>query len=234
MTTVEQFIKNIDNNKKISKFLTEEEQCLFNRINYKTFFPLKCERKRVIINDENMSDVLLINNYISIIKVGYNKKYGEISHRDVLGSLIGLGIKRDCIGDIIIGDEIYFFVIKEMEYFIINNLITIGKVSVNLKLAEYDEIKNLEIDNYIEDKMIVSSRRLDTIISVRCCLSREKAKTYINLKNVKINGVVNTNPDYVVKIDDLISIHKFGRLIVKEELNKTKKDKYVLRVLKTK
>ena len=65
-------------------------------------------------------------------------------------------------------------------------------------------------------------------------MSREKSKQYINLKNVKINGIVNTNPDYIVKIDDLISIHRFGRLIIKEELNKTKKDKYVLRVLKTK
>ena len=67
-----------------------------------------------------------------------------------------------------------------------------------------------------------------------CCLSREKAKQYISLKNVKINGVINTNPDYIVKIDDLISIHRFGRIILKEEIKKTKKDKYVLSILKTK
>ena len=121
-----------------------------------------------------------------------------------------------------------------MEYFIINNLIKIGKVSVDVSISNYDEIKNIDVNNYIEDTFIVSSYRLDTIISERCSLSREKAKQYIVLKNVKINGIVNVNPDYLVKIDDLISIHKFGRLIIKEEIKKTKKDKLILRLLKTK
>ena len=49
MATVEQFIKNIGNNISVSKFLSEEEQSLFKKINNKVFFPLKCERKRVII-----------------------------------------------------------------------------------------------------------------------------------------------------------------------------------------
>ena len=107
-------------------------------------------------------------------------------------------------------------------------------MSVDVKLSSTDELQNITVDNYIEDTFIVSSYRLDTIISERCSLSREKAKQYIILKNVKINGVINVNPDYIVKIDDLISIHRFGRLIVKEEIKKTKKDKYILRVFKTK
>ena len=147
---------------------------------------------------------------------------------------MGLGIKRECVGDIIVDDNIYVFVIKEMEKYVLNNLITIGKVSVNVNIISIDDIKNINFDKYIEDTIIVSSYRLDNIISERCAFSREKAKQYITLKNVKINGIVNVNPDYTVKIDDLISIHRFGRLIIKEEINKTKKDKYVLRVLKTK
>ena len=214
MATVEQFIKNIGNNISVSKFLSEEEQSLFNKINNKVFFPLKCERKRVIILKDFNNENDLINEYLSIIKIEYNKKFGSITHRDVLGSLIGLGLKRECIGDIIIDDSIYVFVIKEMEYFIISNLTTIGRVSVCVSVTNYENIKDIDINNYIEDKMIVSSYRLDTIVSERCSLSRDKAKTYINLKNVKINGVINTNPDYIVKIDDLISIHKYGRLII--------------------
>ena len=233
MKIIDEFLKNINENKNnISKFLSEEEQVLLKKVKNKFFFPEFCERKRVIIY--NNIDDFNINDYISVIKIDYNKKFGEITHRDVLGSLMGLGIKRECVGDIIVDDNIYVFVIKEMEKYVLNNLITIGKVSVNVNIISIDDIKNINFDKYIEDTIIVSSYRLDNIISERCAFSREKAKQYINLKNVKINGIVNVNPDYTVKIDDLISIHRFGRLIIKEEINKTKKDKYVLRVLKTK
>lgn len=233
MKIIDEFLKNINENKNnISKFLSEEEQVLLKKVKNKFFFPEFCERKRVIIY--NNIDDFNINDYISVIKIDYNKKFGEITHRDVLGSLMGLGIKRECVGDIIVDDNIYVFVIKEMEKYVLNNLITIGKVSVNVNIISIDDIKNINFDKYIEDTIIVSSYRLDNIISERCAFSREKAKQYITLKNVKINGIVNVNPDYTVKIDDLISIHRFGRLIIKEEINKTKKDKYVLRVLKTK
>ena len=233
MNIIDEFLKNINENKNnISKFLSEEEQILLKKVKNKFFFPEFCERKRVIIY--NNIDDFNINDYISVIKIEYNKKFGEITHRDVLGSLMGLGIKRECVGDIIVDDNIYVFVIKEMEKYVLNNLITIGKVSVNVNIISIDDIKNINFDKYIEDTIIVSSYRLDNIISERCAFSREKAKQYITLKNVKINGIVNVNPDYTVKIDDLISIHRFGRLIIKEEINKTKKDKYVLRVLKTK
>lgn len=238
MSYIDEFKKNINSsNKLVSKFLSLEEQVQLKKINNKIFFPSNTERKRVIINDESNSDYdndYILNDYISIIKIEYNHKFGEINHRDVLGSLIGLGIRRECIGDIIVSSDIYVYIIKEMEFFIINNLIKIGKVSVDVSISNYDEIKNIDVNNYIEDTFIVSSYRLDTIISERCSLSREKAKQYIVLKNVKINGIVNVNPDYLVKIDDLISIHKFGRLIIKEEIKKTKKDKLILRVLKTK
>ena len=233
MKIIDEFLKNINENKNnISKFLSEEEQILLKKVKNKFFFPEFCERKRVIIY--NNIDDFNINDYISVIKIDYNKKFSEITHRDVLGSLMGLGIKRECVGDIIVDDNIYVFVIKEMEKYVLNNLITIGKVSVNVNIISIDDIKNINFDKYIEDTIIVSSYRLDNIISERCAFSREKAKQYITLKNVKINGIVNVNPDYTVKIDDLISIYRFGRLIIKEEINKTKKDKYVLRVLKTK
>ena len=54
---------------------------------------------------------------------------------------MGLGIKRECVGDIIVDDNIYVFVIKEMEKYVLNNLITIGKVSVNVNIISIDDIK---------------------------------------------------------------------------------------------
>lgn len=230
---IDELIKNLSNKKTLlSKFLTLEEQTIIlkKKLNC-SIFPENCERKRVLFNFNNETND---DFNISILKITYNKKFGEIGHRDVLGSLIGLGLKRECIGDIIINNDIYVYVIQEMKEFILNNLIQIGKVYVNVMSSSFEEVNKIGVNNYIEDQIIVSSYRLDTIISEVCCLSREKSKQYIALKNVKINGIINSNPDYLVKVEDLISIHRFGRLIIQEEIKKTKKDKYVLRILKTK
>lgn len=230
-------MKSIDNIKKDindkdsfnSKFLSEEEQVQFKKYKNVKFIPQYCERKRLV--DDSVIDT---SEYINVLQVSYNKKFGHIGHRDVLGALIGLGIKRECIGDIIIDENIYIYITKEMKQFVLENLIKIGSVYVSLEEVEIESIKDLNNNNYIEDTLIVSSYRLDTIISERCSLSREKAKQYISLKNVKINGIINNNPDYIVKIDDLVSIHKYGRLIIKEQIKITKKNNYVLRVFKTK
>ncbi len=228
---IENVIKNISSYFTLTKFLTLEEQKIIEqKCRYYVFYPLESERKRAIVSQNEITNK---DFQIEILKITYNKKFGNIAHKDVLGAILGLGIKRECIGDIIISDDIYVYVIKEMSSFIVNNLITVGKVNVNVKLSSFDEIKDINIDNYVEDEMLISSYRLDTIVSERTNLSREKAKQYVILKNVKVNGNININPDYIVKINDLISIHRYGRIIINEEIRKTKKDKIIIKVLRT-
>lgn len=228
---IENIIKNISSYFTLTKFLTLEEQKIIEqKCRYYVFYPLESERKRAIVSQNEITNK---DFQIEILKITYNKKFGNIAHKDVLGAILGLGIKRECIGDIIISDDIYVYVIKEMSSFIVNNLITVGKVNVNVKLSSFDEIKDINIDNYVEDEMLISSYRLDTIVSERTNLSREKAKQYVILKNVKVNGNININPDYIVKINDLISIHRYGRIIINEEIRKTKKDKIIIKVLRT-
>ena len=228
---IENIIKNISSYFTLTKFLTLEEQKIIEqKCRYYVFYPLESERKRAIVSQNEITNK---DFQIEILKITYNKKFGNIAHKDVLGAILGLGIKRECIGDIIISDDIYVYVIKEMSSFIVNNLVTVGKVNVNVKLSSFDEIKDINIDNYVEDEMLISSYRLDTIVSERTNLSREKAKQYVILKNVKVNGNININPDYIVKINDLISIHRYGRIIINEEIRKTKKDKIIIKVLRT-
>lgn len=228
---IENIIKNISSYFTLTKFLTLEEQKIIEqKCRYYVFYPLESERKRAIVSQNEITNK---DFQIEILKITYNKKFGNIAHKDVLGAILGLGIKRECIGDIIISDDIYVYVIKEMSSFIVNNLITVGKVNVNVQLSSFDEIKDINIDNYVEDEMLISSYRLDTIVSERTNLPREKAKQYVILKNVKVNGNININPDYIVKINDLISIHRYGRIIINEEIRKTKKDKIIIKVLRT-
>lgn len=147
---------------------------------------------------------------------------------------MSLGIKREVVGDIIISSRNFILVIEEMADFIINNLSMIKNAKVQFQKATVDDLLTVEINNYFEDQIIVSSLRLDNIVSEVSNISRAKACEMINNQLVKVNGIIKTNPSGRIAYDDIISIRGIGRIIIKEELKKTKKDKTVLRILKTK
>lgn len=220
-------------NEGLTKFLSLEEQKQIK--NAHVLYELSSlgeERKRVYIYKDFKFEV---DFKISVLKISYNPVFFNLTHRMILGSLIGLGIRRECIGDIYIdNDNIYVLVIEEMEKYIISNLVKVDKASVVVEKVSEDRLEGLSLNNYISENIIVSSLRLDAIISRLTNFSREKAKEYINLKNVKINGIIKNNINYTVKVDDLISIHRFGRAIFDGIVRRTKKNKYVLSIRKTK
>lgn len=216
----------------LTKFLTPEQQRQLHNAGVEYHLsPLGEERKRAYIFNDYFYEV---DYKIVILEITYNNNFYKLTHPMVLGALIGLGINRECIGDIYHGEKIHIMIIKEMEKYIISNLLKIDKASVNVRKVSNDDIIGLKLNNYISTNIIVSSLRLDTIISQITNFSRAKAKEYINLKNIKVNGIINTNINYIVKVDDLLSIHHFGRAILDVIARKTKKGKYVLLIRKTK
>ena len=58
----------------------------------------------------------------------------KLSHRDFLGSLMGLGIKRETVGDILISDKCYIFVKEEIADYIVYNLTKIGNKGVSVSI----------------------------------------------------------------------------------------------------
>lgn len=239
-------IKNAYKKPLLTKFLTlEEQKDLLNKGLKVIFSDENRERKRAYLsidksfsinNDINSNE---IDFKINTIKINYNKKFDCITHPMILGAILGLGIDRSCVGDIIFEKKddkiinVYVLIISEMTNFLISEFNKIGHVNVSCEKVSNDVIKNILDTNYYEKNIIVSSLRIDTIVSNIANLSREKSKDYITLKNVKINGNICLDCDYVVKIDDIISIHRYGRTIIKEIIKKTKKDKFVLLIKKT-
>ena len=146
---------------------------------------------------------------IVVYKIKYNKKFYEISHRSILGSLMGLGIKRELIGDIVINDEgAYFACCLEIKDYIKDNLKFIGKAPVELEI----ETKTIEnIVKYSKKVEFLSSLRLDVIIAAAYNLSRNEAHEFIVNGLVYINHVLILNPSEAVKLQDEISIRGKGR-----------------------
>ena len=156
---------------------------------------------------------------VAIIKIEYNNRFKKLSHRNVLGNLMGYGLKRDAIGDIIVGDDIYFTAKKEIVDFLLTNVRVMDNLPISLKIV--DEIKYAK-EEYDEKIIFSSSLRIDSIIALAFNLSRTQSQELICNEFVKVNHREIKNNNHLVNTNDLISVRTKGRIKVIEVNDKTK------------
>lgn len=146
-----------------------------------------------------------------------------------MGALYNLNIDEDYIGDIIITKNRYYFIINSiMNDYIKNNLNIINKY--NVKLIECD-IPIYERE-YIDLEYIVSSNRIDSVISNIINKPRSEVNELISKKEVVLNYDILTNKSYMLKEEDIFSIRKYGKYKYIGILNKTKKEKLIIHIKK--
>lgn len=173
------------------------------------------------------------DNPLSLIRLKKDK-FSKLSHRDYLGSLMGLGIKREVIGDIITDDDgCYFFCLKAMERFICENLNKSGRGTVNCTAVDINQLPVGE-DNFVEEFISVSSMRLDSVVSLSFGLSRSKAVEAINKGIVFVNSAVITKIDQNINCADKIVLRGKGKVIIKEIAGQSKKGRQHLIIKKYK
>lgn len=167
---------------------------------------------------------------IVAIKIEYSKKNGDINHRSILGSILGLGLKREVVGDIICDKgNFYFFVTKQMENFILENLRYIGNVPVLLVI----ENEELSYEQKFDIKTcFLASMRLDVVLAAFYNLSRKQALEIISDGAVKVNHLECLNPSENLKSNDLLSVRHHGRLFIGEIKGKTKSGNLVVELKK--
>lgn len=133
------------------------------------------------------------------------------SHRDFLGSLLGLGITRDMIGDILISDkDAYVFIYDTIKSYVMQNLTKIA--SYNVILTEEDSINSLPQKKFEEIFGTVSSVRLDSVVSLFTKKSRGDSQSLINAERVFVNHSVCKNTSMRPKEGDIISVRGFGKM----------------------
>lgn len=139
----------------------------------------------------------------------------KLSHRDFLGALMGLGIKRESVGDILTADGYaVVFVKNEIKNYVISQIQKIGSVGVSVSLWDGT---TLPMHNQFYDvNCTVSSARLDNIVSAVVSLSRDKAATAIKQGLVFINSMVIENVSHIVKEGDKISVRGKGKFVVRD------------------
>lgn len=165
------------------------------------------------------------------VKTGIGK---ALTHRDFLGALLGLGIERDAVGDIILGDFGAYVIMKQsLLDFVRMSLTSIGKYQ-NISLAEvpFNEIEVLPPRLKVLNATI-ASLRMDAVIAAGFGLSRAQAAKLIQADKAKCNGI-NPSVSDLVKEGDHITVRGFGKIrvgsiggLTKKERQKIVLEKYV-------
>lgn len=149
----------------------------------------------------------------------------ELSHRDFLGSLMALGIKRDVIGDIVVGEGIAsFFVKSDLEQYVKTQIRKIGRVGVTF--VDYTADFEASVQNFEERECTVSSLRIDSVVGAMTKLSRSKAQQAVTSGLVARNFEVIYNTDCKICSGDKISVRGYGKFIVQFDGSMSKKGKY--------
>ncbi len=156
------------------------------------------------------------------------KKFAkELSHRDYLGALMSLGVKREVMGDILVDDKMcYLFCLERMADFIINELQTAGRASVKARRSEVPDIEEKLLDG---EYVVISSERIDVIVAAVFNLSRSVALKLFDEERVFIGGRLVKSASHLPAEGDIISVRKIGRVKYGGIDRQTKKGK--LRVL---
>lgn len=166
-----------------------------------------------------------------LVDITFNIKE-SLNHRDFLGSLIGLGIKREKIGDILVREDgCSIVVLGDIAEYIKYNLARVGNVNVKVELKDMDDIQLEELEVKIINKT-VASLRLDCIAAAGFGMSRNKVTEFINAEKVFVNWNAVPNTAKVLNEGDTISLRGKGRIILEEVGRTTKKGRIGISIKK--
>lgn len=160
--------------------------------------------------------------FISVLEI-CGRDIGTLNHRDFLGSLLGLGIRREKIGDILcLEDKTLVFVTADIGDYIISNLDKVGRCGVKIRKVTTDEIE-VPKRKIEEIRTTVSALRLDCIVAAALKTSRSVAAEVIKSKRVSVNWLECDNVSLQVNPGDIFSVRGKGRFRLAESINFTKK-----------
>lgn len=135
-----------------------------------------------------------------------------LSHRDILGALMGAGIRRDAVGDICLREkDCDIFVLSELSSYLLDNLTSAGRQHLRLKriplsqaVKKPQELKELHAT--------VSTLRFDSVLSAGFHLSRTAAAEAVRSGLASIDSLICLKPDHLVSEGSELSLRGKGKL----------------------
>lgn len=219
-----------------SDFLTlAEQQVLFSVLSEREFYLLggyeEAERKLAVFGADSLEEAEESEPFYILEIAPKAQKFADaLTHRDFLGSLLALGIKREMLGDIVLSDNIaYVFVKPKIAGFIEENLERVRHTSV--KLRRIEALPSSAAQTPEEEVLLASSARLDALLASAFHLSRKDAQSLVVSGKVFLNGREILKNDTVIADGTIVSARGQGRFKLLEQIGTTKKGKCRFAVL---
>lgn len=147
---------------------------------------------------------------ISVLSLS-SPRIKNLSHRDFLGSIMGLGIKREKCGDIIMNDtSCQILLHRDIADFVCSSLDKVGREGVKAQLIELCDLSVPE-RKFTAVSGTVASLRLDAIISLFAGKGRSKSSELILGGLVFVNGIAASKCDMHLSDKDTVSVRGIGR-----------------------
>ena len=164
------------------------------------------------------------------LEILYPRKFHQLTHSQILGTLLHqLGIKRDYIGDILLGEEQTFVILdRRFGELAQRSLSKISRVPVSWKEAVLSQLPAKTSQDVKSQQVLLSSLRLDKVVATAFHLSRSNALKLIESGQVKLDYKEVKQAGKVLEVGQLVSVRGFGRVRLKEFLGFSKQGKLKL------
>ncbi|KAH7512561.1 hypothetical protein FEM48_Zijuj12G0103500 [Ziziphus jujuba var. spinosa] len=169
---------------------------------------------------------------LAALSITGNFGYQPCSHGDFLGAILGTGIAREKVGDIILQGEkgAQIIIVPELVDFLISSLDKVGNVSVSCEKIPLIAL-DYEPPRTKSFRTVEASLRVDALASAGFKVSRSKLVDLISNGDVRVNWTPVSKNGITLKTGDIVSVSGKGRLKI-GEINSTKKGKFAVELIR--
>ncbi len=185
------------------------------------------ERNRLIfIPDYYEEDNFPKEEYITVIRAECS--FGKLTHRDWLGSIMGLGIKRDALGDILVCDGYADIICTDkIAQYLADNLIKVGRYGVKTHIIDMGDILPPNPEFEVRTGT-VASMRADAVVALAFGVSRTTAAQLIREGRLSVEHLLQQSTSAEIAEGELLSLRGFGRARVSRVGGTSKKGRIFL------
>ncbi|WP_418964231.1 YlmH/Sll1252 family protein [Cetobacterium sp.] len=203
---------------KISEF------CKTINLNALTFGLNEGSEKKLVIftpKDFNPED---LEHTLTHFKIDCSNKFKTLQHKDFLGTIMSLGLKRETLGDILVKDNIgYCISTNEVFKIIEGNLNQINSIPAKISVISPKEIPEIQFKEFTDT---IPSFRLDSIVASIANISRNIGVDLIECGDVLVNYNVEKSKNKQIEVGSIITIRKKGKFVLEKNLGENKKGKF--------
>jgi RNA-binding protein YlmH len=167
---------------------------------------------------------------IRYLEIENLSKFYTLEHRHYLAGILSTGIKREKLGDLIVDkNKCYTIIYSGLFEFLRMNLSSIGKSKIEIKEVGEKAIPSYKFE---ERDFLITSNRLDAVISAITNLSRNDALKLITSSQVMVNYVINKEKSSSIKRGDIITIRRYGKYVYQGSIGETRKGRMRVKMKK--